>query len=179
MQRITFKEKPALFIALILIVFAIMGRVLPHPANFAPVAAVALFSGALLPRRLALVVPLTVMIASDLIIGLHPTIYATWGSFAVIALVSSFKFKKVSVNNVVFSSIAASVFFYITSNFAVWLEGRLYSYTLADLMRCYFNAIPFFRNTLLGDMVFSVSLFGLFALAMSLARQRQESVSVK
>lgn len=170
-KRITSDNKISIIFACILITLAIVSRLMPHPANFTPVAAIALFGGALLPRRLAVSLPLIAMIVSDLIIGLHPTIYATWGSFAVIALVSSLKFKKVNVTNVLASSLAASVFFFLVTNLAVWLEGRLYAPTFSGLVQCYYNALPFFRNTLFGDLVFTSSLFGIFALSVYLAKQ--------
>lgn len=170
-KRITSDNTTSIVIASILIAFAVFSRLMPHPANFAPIAAVALFGGALLPRRLAISLPLIAMIISDLVIGLHPTIYATWGSFAIIALVSSMKFKTVNMTNILTSSLAASVFFFVVTNFAVWIEGRLYAPTFAGLVNCYYNALPFFRNTLLGDLVFTSSLFGIFALSAYLAKQ--------
>ncbi len=170
-KRLTSDNKISIIFACVLISLAVVSRLMPHPANFTPLAAIALFGGALLPRRLAVSLPLVAMVVSDLIIGLHPTIYATWGSFAVIALVSSLKFRKVNVANVLASSLAASVFFFLVTNFAVWLEGRLYAPTISGLVQCYYNALPFFRNTLTGDLVFTTSLFGLFALSVYLAKQ--------
>ena len=164
-----------IIIAVGLIVTAVVTRLLPHPANFAPIAAVALFGGAVLPRKWALTLPLFCMIISDLIIGLHPLILFTWGSFAVIALLGSRYLKKITPLTVVGASIGASVLFYLVSNFGVWLEGRLYPVTLQGLIHCYYNALPFFRNTLVGDLVFSTILFGTYALAYKAAIQKPNS----
>lgn len=155
-----------------LILLAVFGRLVPHPANFAPIAAIAIFGGAILPRKWALSLPLVAMIASDLIIGLHPLIFFTWGSFALIALMSNMFIKKVQLLTVVTASLSASVFFYLITNFGVWMEGRLYPLTLSGLGQSYYNAIPFFRNTLLGDLVFSVLLFGAYALVYAYAAPR-------
>lgn len=157
-----------ILLAVGLITFAVFGRLLPHEPNFAPVAAVAIFGGVILPRRLALSVPLLAMIISDLFIGLHSLFLLTWVSFAVIALLGNYVVKAVKPSVVVGASLGASVFFYLVSNFGVWLEGRMYSMTFSGLLDCYYQAIPFFRNTLLGDMVFTTLLFGAYALVSSL-----------
>ncbi len=163
--KLTKNDSTGLIIALTLIAFAVVSRVLPHPANFAPIAAVAIFGGALLPRKLALTLPLVAMILSDMYLGLHPLIMFTWGSFVLIALLSSFRFKSISVLSVVGGSLGASVLFYVVTNFGVWIEGRLYAPTFSGLINCYVNALPFFRNTLLGDMVYSGMLFGVYVSA--------------
>lgn len=156
-------------LAAVLIALAVASRVLPHPANFTSIAAVALFGGAVLPRRWALSLPLVAMVISDLIIGLHPLILFTWGSFAAIALISSFRFKSITPSGVFVGSVGASLLFFIVSNLGVWLEGRLYTTTLSGLVQCYYNALPFFRNTLLGDLVYSGLLFGVYIAASSAA----------
>ncbi len=147
------------------VVFAVLVRMLPHPANFAPMAAVAIFGGAILPRRWALVTPLVAMIASDIVIGLHPLVLYTWGSFAVIALACSHLSPRISAKRVAATSIAASVFFFVVTNFGVWTQGQMYPMTTGGLIQCYVNAIPFFRGTLFGDLFYSGVLFGLYALA--------------
>ncbi len=159
-------------VALCLISFAVVFRLLPHPPNFAPVAAVALFGGALLPRKLALTLPLCAMLLSDLAIGLHPLILFTWGSYAAIALLGNVYFTRLSAINVAFFSIGSSVLFFVITNFGVWLEGRLYPPTIDGLVNSYINALPFFRNTLLSDMFFSAALFGSYVLVYKYAFKR-------
>ncbi len=159
-------------IALLLVAFAVVSRLAPHPANVAPLAAVALFGGALLPRKLAVIVPLAAMVLSDLVLGMHSLVFLTWGSFTVVAFASSYRFGDVTVKKVVVSTIGASVFFYLVTNFGVWAEGRMYAVTLEGLMQCYYNALPFFRNTLIGDMAYSGLLFGAYAVIASYSNQK-------
>mgnify|MGYP003381220939 CR=1 FL=1 len=154
-------------IAISLIAFVVVSRILPHPANFASVAAIALFGGAILPRRWAVVTPVAAMVASDLIIGLHPLVLYTWGCFAVIAFASNRLLSRISVDRVAVSSMAASVFFFLVTNFGVWMQGQMYPMTASGLVQCYINAIPFFRGTLLGDLFYSGLLFGVYAIAAS------------
>jgi len=179
LQRLQSDNKFGLAIAITLLAIAVMSRIMPHPANFAPIAAIALFGGAILPRKLAITVPLLAMVISDLFIGLHPLIMFTWGTFALIALLSSAKFKSITPLAVLGSSAGASVLFYLVTNFGVWIEGRLYAQTLSGLVQCYYNALPFFRNTLLGDVVFTSVLFGLYAFVSVLSNKSAEVKYIK
>jgi hypothetical protein len=165
-------------LAVSLIVFAIAFRLLPHPANFAPIAAIAIFGGAILPKKWALSLPLVAMIISDLFLGLHSLIWLTWGSFLIIAFMSSKYLNKIRPVGVLGASLGASLFFFLVTNFGVWLEGRLYPLTTEGLASCYFNAIPFFRNTLLGDLVFSAVLFGAYVLVYRYALKNKDSLKV-
>lgn len=152
-------------IALSLITLAVVLRLLPHPANFAPVAAVAIFGGAVLPRRYAVMTPLAAMVVSDWFIGFHRLIPVTWGCYALIALASSVWLKKKTILRGVVLTLSGSVFFFVVTNVAVWIWGGLYSHTASGLVVCFTLAIPFFRNTLASDIFYTASLFGLYALA--------------
>ncbi|QQS20423.1 hypothetical protein IPL85_01735 [Candidatus Saccharibacteria bacterium] len=162
-----------------LVAFAVFARLVPHPANFAPLAAVALFSGAILPRRWALVVPVIAMVTSDIIIGLHPLVLYTWGSFALIALIAGKYLTALRFSRVVASSVGASVLFFLVTNFGVWMQGLMYPKTGAGLIQCYINAIPFFRGTLLGDLFYSAMLFGLYAFFVASSQAKAPLQAIK
>lgn len=164
-------------LALVLIAFAVGSRLVPHPDNMASVAAVALFAGALLPRRWALSLPLAAMIISDLVIGLHSTLLFTWGSFVLIALGGHYFLKQVKPLNVMLASFMASVLFYLVTNFGVWLVDAMYPMTASGLVQSYLNALPFFRNTLIGDLLFTSLLFGIYALGYRYAPQMARLVA--
>lgn len=159
-------KRTNLLIALTLIGLAVLLRILPHPPNFAPVAAIALFGGAVLPRRLALIAPLLAMIVSDFFMGFHNLVLVTWGAYALIALASSQWLRKSNLSRGAFLTMSSSVFFFTITNFAVWFEGNLYPRTFAGLQQCFTLALPFFRNTFLSDMVYTAALFSLYALAV-------------
>ncbi|OGL35721.1 hypothetical protein A3F65_03550 [Candidatus Saccharibacteria bacterium RIFCSPHIGHO2_12_FULL_47_16b] len=165
------KNTTNILVAIALIGLVVALRVLPHPANFAPVAAAAIFGGAVLPRRLALWVPLAAMIASDLIIGLHSLVLLTWGSYALFALASSHWLRR-NLNFVrgATLTISASIFFFVVTNFGVWATSGMYAHTWAGLIRCYELALPFFRNTLMSDIVYTIVLFGAYWLAIKLGQ---------
>lgn len=161
-----------IIIALALVAFGVLSRYLPHPPNFAPIAAIGLFAGAYLPRRWALVLPLAAMIVSDVFIGFHGLILWTWGSFMAIGLFSTLVLKKnVNITTVLASSLGASVLFYLVTNFGVWMEGMLYPPTLAGLTSSYVNGLPFFRNTLIGDLFYVTIFFGAYEFAMYYGQQ--------
>lgn len=155
-------------IAIALIFLAVGLRLLPHAANFAPVAAIAIFGGAILPRRLALWVPLTAMMISDLFIGFYSTMPITWGCYVLIALASSQWLRKPSFLRGASLTLFSSLFFFFVTNFAVWVWGNMYAHSWNGLAQCYTLALPFFRNTALSDMFYTASLFGVFMLASRL-----------
>ncbi len=153
-----------LILAAILVVLGVFSRFIPHPPNFSPIMAVALFSGAFFAnKKIGLLVPIISMFISDLFIGLHSTMFAVYLSFALIAIIG-IKMKKVNTKNVLFGSIGGAVLFFVITNFAVWLGGW-YEYTFAGLVTCFEMAIPFFRNTLASSVIYSGILFGGFYLA--------------
>ncbi len=164
----------SLGIALCLIVLAASLRVLPHPDNFVPITAVAIFGGALLPRRLGVAVPLAAIIMSDLIIGLHDLIPVTWGAFALIALASNAWLRRPSWKRGILLTLGSSLFFFEVTNFAVWVTSGMYAHTLAGLQECFVLALPFFRNTLLSDVSFTFALFVLYAWATAAGTKRLE-----
>ena len=153
-----------LAIAISLILIGVSLRLLPHPANFAPVAAIAIFGGSILPWRLGVWVPLAAMAASDAIIGFHSLIAVTWGCYLLIALASSHWLRKRSFFRGAFLTVSSSIFFFVVTNFAVWLSSGMYAHTWAGLARSYELALPFFRNTLLSDMIYTAALFGVYVL---------------
>ena len=140
-------------------------RLLPHPPNFSPIGAIALFGGAYFGRRaLAFAAPLGALLLSDAIIGFHSGMPYVYGSVALVVLIGWAVAKRKTPLAIAGAAVASSVLFFVVTNFGVWLEGIYYPPTLSGLAECYVAAIPFFQNTLAGDLVFSAMLFGGFAL---------------
>jgi len=152
-------------IAFSLIIIGITLRLLPHPANFAPVTAIAIFGGAVLPRRIAIWVPLGAMMISDAFIGFYSLMPLIWGCYLLIALASSRWLRPVSLVKGITLTVSSSVFFFIVTNFGVWLTSGMYVHNWSGIVSCYTLALPFFRNTFLSDAVFTAALFGIYSLA--------------
>jgi len=147
---------------------AAVTRLLPHPPNVTPIAAMALFGGAHFASPLAaFAVPLSAMFLSDLLLGfgLHPVMPFVYGSFAVTVCLGRWLRARWSVLAIGMAAVTGSVVFFVVTNLGVWLVGDLYPRTLDGLVICYLVAIPFFRNTLAGDACYTAVLFGGFALA--------------
>ena len=139
-------------------------RLVPHPPNFSPIDAMALFGGADLGRRaLAFAAPLAAMLVSDAIIGFHPYMWATYLSVVLIVVIGWAVQARVTPLRVGAAAVASSVLFFVLTNFSVWLGSEVYPQTLAGLTACYVAAIPFFQNTLAGDLFYATLLFGGFA----------------
>jgi hypothetical protein len=166
-------------LALSLIIFGILLRFVPHAPNFTPVAAIALFGGAYLSRRNALIVPLILMIASDAVIGMHNVVLFTWGGFLLVTLLGFGLQKKTSGLKMISFSLVSSLVFFAVSNFGVWLMGW-YPPTLSGLAQCYFMALPFLRDLTVSTVVYSAVFFGAYELiARSIKNEKLASVLLK
>jgi len=151
-------------------------RILPHGPNFAPIGALALFGGAVLPGGVGIAVPLGALVLSDAILGFYPGIGWVYGSFVLIALLGLVLRRRRTAARIVSTSLAASVLFFVITNFGEWF-GPLYPHTLAGLRQDYVAAIPFFRNTALSDLCYSLALFAIYESATRLARRRAEDLA--
>jgi hypothetical protein len=149
-----------------MILAAALSRLLPHPPNFTPIAAIALFGGAqFADKRAAFLVPLAAMFLSDLILGLTVLAPVIYGCFALIVCLGFWLRQRRSAGRIAVAALAGSVSFFVVTNFAVWVASGMYARTPAGLVECYVAALPFFRNTLAGDLFYNAVLFGGLALA--------------
>ena len=165
-------------IALVLLILASLSRLLPHPSNFTPLGAIALFSAAYFERRwLAVAIPFAALFLTNLFLNnvVYSSIYPTftwfpsgwiYASFALVILTGWLTLRhKTSPQRILLASLSASVLFFLVSNYSTWVETTLYPKTFDGLLLCYAAGIPFFGNTVLGDLFFSAVLFGGYAWA--------------
>ncbi|MFL6824075.1 MAG: DUF6580 family putative transport protein [Xanthobacteraceae bacterium] len=151
-----------LTLAMGLVGLDVVARLAPHAPNFTPVAASALFAGAVLrSRTLALAVPLAAMLASDLILGGYDwrVMGVVYAALALPALLGRWGRARGAIVLVPLA-LSSSLFFFATTNFAVWAFSGMYAHDLAGLMHCYVAALPFLQNTIIGDMFWTTLLFG-------------------
>ena len=149
-----------------MILVAAASRLIPHPPNFVPIAAIALFGGAhFSDKRMAFLIPLAAMFLSDLAIGLHSLIPVVYATFAIIVCIGLWLRSRRRVFPIASAALVCSILFFLVTNFGVWAFGAMYPKTMEGLIACYMAAIPFFTNTLLGNAFYTAALFGCFALA--------------
>jgi uncharacterized membrane protein len=170
---------PINVVLILLIVFAAASRFWPHPANFAPIAAIALFSGVYLGKRASIVAPVVAMIISDMFLGMHNLVFFTWGSMALVGVIGWWVKEKKQPGRIVLGALAGSALFYFITNGAVWAigQGAMYPHNLAGLTEAYVAGLPFLRNTVAGDLVYTAALFGIAELAFAWARRRARVVA--
>jgi hypothetical protein len=156
-------------ILLSIIIFATLSRIaIPpffgHLPNFSALDALALFCGAYCNRRIAAVaLCLASVWIGDVLIThalFYEGFYWQYASYALIALLGATLASRVSFLNVTIASFSSAIIFFVISNFGVWFSGSLYPHSLDGLIACYIAAIPFFKHTLVSDLVFSGVLFG-------------------
>lgn len=164
-----------------LVVLVALSRILPHPANFTPIGALGLFAGATLNRRGVWAIPLVALLLSDMVTGLYnPLLMAfVYGGFAVGGwLGRRFLREKRTPGRLLACSLTNATAFFLLSNFGCWVVG-MYPHTFSGLTQCFVMALPFFRNTLLGDLFYTDALFGLYAVAQTWAEKRQAAFATR
>ena len=171
------------------IIAAVLLRLMPHLPNFAPVTAIALFGGAYLGKRVALLLPLIIMIISDYLLLywtgtgfnfqkfispaflFHSTTLFVWSSFLISSLIGIYLAKRKTVKNVGLGALIASLQFFVVTNFGAWAMSTMYPHTFAGLLQSYIMGIPFYRATLLGDLFYTGMFFGSVEIVKSLSRK--------
>ena len=175
------KDNPTLLrngLLIILLLLAAFSRLVPHPLNFAPLGAMALFGAAYFRARwAAYLLPIAALWLSDIYINnvIYPQFYKdggflttdmawVYGTMLLTVLLGHWILGKVTVGRVLLAAVAASALFFLTTNLACWPNNPLYSQDLGGLLACYAAGIPFLKGTLLGNLFYSAVLFGAFEL---------------
>ena len=155
-----------LIVLLSAIVAAAAMRLVPHPPNFSPIDAMALFSGAYLGRRgIAFVAPLAALFLSDLVLGFYHGVATVYATVALIVVIGWWLSSRRTPLRIGTAAVVSSVTFFVITNFGMWLFSGFYPVTYAGLVACYAAAIPFFQNSVAGDLFYAVMLFGGFRIA--------------
>jgi hypothetical protein len=153
-------QKMNLFGPILIIVIAVLLRLVPHPANVAPIAAMALFGGVYLDKKYAFLLPLSAMFISDLFLGFHASMPMVYASLILTGLIGMWLKQHKSVPTVLFASVGSSILFFLLTNMNYWYATSLYPKTVEGFIQSYIMALPFFRNSLLGDLFYTGVFFG-------------------
>ncbi len=155
----------------IAILFGAFLRLIPHPANIAPIAAMALFGGVYFNKKYALIIPILAMIASDIFLGFSPSTPLVYASFLISGIIGLWLRNHKNTASILGASIISSIIFFLLTNFNFWYATSLYPKTIDGMVQAYFMAIPFFRNTIMGDLIFVGLFFGSYELALRFSKR--------
>lgn len=181
MPQLTKKGKIIEFaVALLFVLAGAALRLMPHAPNFTPIAAIALFGGVYLSKKIAIVLPAAAMIISDIFIGFYEPklMFFVYGSFLLCAILGFWLKKRRNWYMIGGGAILSSLLFFFITNFAVWAFSPWYAKTFTGIVQCYFMALPFFRNTLLGDLFYTTAFFGAYELIEVQIRKRFQAKSL-
>ena len=153
-------------LAAVMIILAAVVRVLPHPWNFTPIGAMAIFSGAMFrDRRVAFLFPLAALFAGDLFVGIHRLIPVVYASFLLSVFIGTWLANHRTVLRIGGAVFLGGLQFFLVTNFGVWQLLGTYPHTPAGLAACYLSGLPLFGNALAGDAIYATLFFGIFALS--------------
>ncbi|HTZ11440.1 MAG TPA: DUF6580 family putative transport protein [Candidatus Margulisiibacteriota bacterium] len=141
-------------LVLFLILTGILLRFIPHAPNFTPVAAIAIFGGAYLNKKYALIIPLVIMALSDYFLGMHNVVLFTWTGFIASSFIGFWLKRHKNTFGITTASLSSSVVFYLISNFGVWLMGW-YPPTLQGLLTSYVMGLPFLRDFAMATVIYT------------------------
>ena len=168
------QNRQLVFTAALLILAAAISRLIPHPPNFAPIASLAIFGGAVLTnKKYALIFPLGALLLSDTLFQLFTTTPGfydisqtfVYGAFILITLIAT-RIKTVNTKTVLFACLWSGALFFVISNFGVWATGIYYPKTFSGLMSCYAAAVPFYKNEFFGNMLLNTFMSDFFYAAL-------------
>lgn len=167
------KTRTKILLALLLIAFGFAGRMLPHAWNFTPLIAISLFAGAYLGRRYVLAIPIITMLLSDIFLGFYNVgvMLTVYTSIILAGYIGTYLSSQKSLGRLTLTTLSSSTLFFLTTNTAVWAFGTMYEKSITGLLASYTAGIPFFRNMIVGDMWFTLILFGSYELAVLLYKK--------
>ena len=167
-------DKKNIIVPLLLIILGFSARLLPHAPNFTPIFAIALFGALYLPTKYALIIPMIAMLISDFFIGFYSWQIMTivYASFIFMGIIGLLVRKNKKFHTVLAGTLLGSILFFLLTNFAVWMFGNMYIHTFSGLIQSYTMAIPFFKNSLLGNLFYSGIIIGGYEVVLSLQTKK-------
>lgn len=143
-----------------LFVLLIASRLITEIPNFTPTIALVMFTGYLIKNRyLAILVILSSQIISDLYIGIYSSMVFVYGAYVLIAALMPTIIKSFNIKSMLIASFISPTLFYIITNFGVWITGSMYPLSIAGLLSCYVAGIPFFDESLISTVLFTVTIY--------------------
>lgn len=156
---------------IVMMVLGACARLVPHPWNFTPMMAIGLFAGSQTRKvSTGVLATLGALVLSDIVLGFYPGFWYVYGAALIPVLLGRLIRNRSGAGTIAGAAIASSLAFFLITNFMVWAADRLYPLTIRGLSECYLAAIPFYQNQVLGDAVFTIAIFGGYAVLIRLCR---------
>ena len=154
------KAKYSVYFGLGLIILLALSRLIPHPPNFTPILGMAVFSGAIINKKIvAYLVPLAAMLFSDLYLGFHSSMPIIYFTLAICVLIGTFIESRVTILNSILGITAGVLVFYLITNFTVWYGSGMYENSFSGLITCYVMGLPFLQNTFISSLIYGMGAF--------------------
>ena len=154
------KAKHSVYFGLGLIILLALSRLIPHPPNFTPILGMAVFSGAIINKKIvAYLVPLAAMLLSDLYLGFHSSMPIIYFTLAICVLIGTFIESRVTILNSILGITAGVLVFYLITNFTVWYGSGMYENSFSGLITCYVMGLPFLQNTFISSLIYGMGAF--------------------
>jgi hypothetical protein len=152
-------------------------RLIPHPWNFTPLMAIGLFAGSQARRAsTAVLVTVFALVLSDAVLGFYPGFWYVYAAALIPVLLGRLVRNRDGAGAIAAAALASSLSFFLITNFMVWASAELYPHTATGLSACYLAGVPFYRNQVLGDAVYTVAIFGGYAVVQRLCQPIQQAV---
>ncbi|MEA3398292.1 MAG: DUF6580 family putative transport protein [Patescibacteria group bacterium] len=167
-------KKAKLILIIGIITLAAGSRLIKHPFNFTPIIAMSIFAGVYLNKKWAVMLPLAAMIISDFFIGFYDwqVMASVYAGIALAFFIGYILKKRKKWQTAIAGALASSAAFFIITNFSIWAFFDWYPHTWAGLLNCFTLALPFFRNSLAGDLLYTGAFFAAYEVILALVNNK-------
>jgi hypothetical protein len=167
----------------VLILIAAFSRIIPHPYNFSPLVAIALFGGSQFKNKFAaMMLPVMAYFVSDISFAIAGGVgfygisqFFVYGAMLIVTILGM-NMKDTKPLRVLGYTLSGSAIFWMISNFGVWAANYFANGTAMyepglTLGLTYLRALPFYNtysnelffSALCGDIFYSALIFGAFS----------------
>ena len=149
-----------LITGIVIILILALSRLIPHPPNFTPILGMAVFSGAVINKKIiAYIIPLIAMLLSDIYLGFHAGMPVIYFSLAICVLIGTFIDSRITIFNSLLCISGGVIAFFLITNFAVWYGSGMYEFSISGLMKSYLMGLPFLQNTFISSLIYGMGAF--------------------
>jgi hypothetical protein len=159
-----------------MVVLGVCARLVPHPWNFTPLMAIGLFAGSQARKAsTGVLATLFALILSDAVLGFYAGFWYVYAAALIPVLLGRLIRNRSGAGAIAATALASSLSFFLITNFMVWATSQLYPHSIGGLSACFLAGIPFYQNQVLGDAVYTVALFGGYALLNRLCQPAHQA----